>query len=127
MNGFNRVILAGNLTRDPELRYTAKGTAVTTMGLAVNRKWKDDSGAEKEETTFIDVQTWAKQAETACQYLKKGSRLLVEGRLKMDEWEENGQRRTKIIVAMESMTFLDSNPNASQGQPRARTAQGARP
>lgn len=122
MNGFNRVILAGNLTRNPELRYTGKGTAVTTMGLAVNRKWRDESGAEKEETTFVDVETWGKQAEVACQYLKKGSRLLVEGRLKMDSWEQDGDKRTKLLVALEAMTFLDSAPanqNASQAKPRA--------
>jgi len=126
MSGFNRVILSGNLTRQPELRYTAKGTATTTAGLAVNRRWRDDSGADKEEVTFVDVQCWGKLAENVCQYLNKGSRALVEGRLKLDSWEEEGQKRQKLIVVAETVQFLDSastsagrNQNAPQGKPRA--------
>lgn len=129
MNSFNRVILAGNLTRNPELRYTAKGTPTTTLGMALNRKWKDDSGAEKEETTFIDVEVWGAQAEAAAKYLAKGSRLLVEGRLKLNMWDDKqtNQKRSQIVAVLESMTFLDAPKNTSQGHSRANAAQGARP
>ncbi|HVK59494.1 MAG TPA: single-stranded DNA-binding protein, partial [Candidatus Kapabacteria bacterium] len=85
MNGFNKVILAGNLTRDPELRYTPSGTAIAKFGLALNRKWKDSqSGEMREEVTFVDVDAFGKQAELIGQYMKKGQPILVEGRLKMD-------------------------------------------
>jgi single-strand DNA-binding protein len=100
------------------------------MGLALNRKWHDDAGAEKEEVTFIDVETWGKQAEVACQYLKKGSRLLVEGRLKLNTWDDKqtNQPRSQVVVVLESMTFLDSGTkNAPQAKPSANAAQGARP
>jgi single-strand DNA-binding protein len=115
-NGFNRVILAGNLTRDPELRYTPKGTAVAEIGLAVNRSWKDDSGALKEETTFVDVTAWGKQAETLAQYLKKGRALLIEGRLQLERWDDKqtGEARQKLAVVLESFTFIDSQPEASK-------------
>ena len=82
MANFNKVILAGNLTRDPELRYTPKGTAIANFGLAINRKWKSESGESKEEVTFVDVEAWDRQGEVIAQYFKKGSPILVEGRLK---------------------------------------------
>ena len=108
MNGFNKVILAGNLTRDPELRYTPGGTAVAKFGLAINRKWKDQSGEPKEEVTFVDVDAFGKQAELIGQYLKKGSAILIEGRLKMDQWDDKktGEKRSRLGVVMEGMTFL---------------------
>ena len=87
MANFNKVILAGNLTRDPELRYTPKGTAIARIGMAINRTWKSETGETKEEVTFVDVEAWGRQAEVISQYLKKGRPLLVEGRLKLDQWE----------------------------------------
>lgn len=107
---FNRVILAGNLVRDPELRYTPKGTAVAKIGLAINRNWKDDSGQQKEEVTFVDVDAFGRQAETISQYLKKGRPILVEGRLKLDSWDDKqtGQKRSRLGVVLESFQFLDS-------------------
>lgn len=108
MNGFNKVILAGNLTRDPELRYTPSGTAIAKFGLALNRKWKDQSGELKEEVTFVDVDAFGKQAELIGQYLKKGQPLLVEGRLRTDSWEDKQtqQKRSRLGVVLEGMTFL---------------------
>lgn len=106
---FNRVILAGNLTRDPEVRYTTGGTAVTEVGLAVNRYWFDKGSNErKEETTFVDVTLWGRQAEVAGEYLRKGRPVLIEGRLQTDSWEdkETGKRRTKLKVVGESVQFL---------------------
>ena len=110
MANFNKVILAGNLTRDPELRYTPKGTAVTEIGLAINRSWKDESGATKEEVTFVDVASYGRQAEVIAQYLKKGRPVLIEGRLKLDTWDDkqSGQKRSKLRVVCEGFQFLDS-------------------
>lgn len=111
MANFNKVILAGNLTRDPEMRYTPKGTAIARFGLAINRKWKTESGETKEEVTFVDVDAFGRQAEVVSQYLKKGRPLLVEGRLKLDEWEDKNthQKVSKLRVVLESFSFLDSN------------------
>ena len=105
MASFNRVILAGNLTRDPELRYTPKGTAVARIGLAVNRTWKSETGETKEEVTFIDVDAWGRQAEVIAQYLRKGRPLLMEGRLKLDQWEDKNthQKQSKLKVVLESL------------------------
>jgi single-strand DNA-binding protein len=111
MTGFNKVILAGNLTRDPELRYTPGGLAIAKFGLAVNRKWKDgQSGEMKEEVTFVDIDAFGKQAEAIGQYLKKGRPILVEGRLKLDQWEDKQtqQKRSKLGVVLETFSFLDS-------------------
>lgn len=108
MASFNKVILLGNLTRDPEIKYTPKGTAVARFGLAVNRKWKNDAGEEKEEVTFIDADAFGKQAETLGQYLKKGSPLFIEGRLKLDQWDDKqtGQKVSKLRVVLESFQFI---------------------
>jgi len=104
---YNKVILIGNLTRDPELRYTPNGKAVSTVGLAVNSKFR--SGEEsKEETLFIDVVVWGKQAETVSQYLSKGRQVLVEGRLQERRWEQDGQQRRKTEVVAENVRFLGS-------------------
>ena len=88
MANYNKVILIGNLTRDPELRYTPKGTAVAKIGLAINRTWRSDTGEMKEETTFVDVDAFGRQAETLGQYMKKGRPIMIEGRLRLDTWED---------------------------------------
>jgi single-strand DNA-binding protein len=110
MANFNKVILAGNLTRDPELRYTPKGTAIAKIGLAINRKWRSESGEMKDETTFVDVDCFGKTAETVGQYLKKGRPILVEGRLRYETWEDkqSGAKRSKLGVVMESFQFMDA-------------------
>lgn len=116
MASFNKVILMGNLTRDPELRYTPKGTAVAKLGVAVSRKWRNDTGEMQEETTFVDVDAFGKQAETIGQYLKKGRPIMIEGRLRLDQWEDknSGQKRSKLNVVMESFQFLDSGRSDDQ-------------
>ena len=117
MQGFNKVIIAGNLTRDPELRYTPSGMAIAKFGLAVNRRWKDQNGEQKEETTFVDVDAFGKQAELIGQYMKKGRPLLVEGRLRLDTWEDKQtqQKKSKLGVVLEGMTFLDSGQTREGG------------
>ena len=112
MANFNKVILAGNLTRDPELRYTPKGTAIARIGMAINRTWKTETGESKEEVTFVDVDAFGRQAEVIAQYMKKGRPLLVEGRLKLNEWEDKNthQKVSKLRVVLEGFTFIDSNP-----------------
>lgn len=106
MASFNRVILLGNLTRDPELRYIPSGMAVTDIRLAVNDRRKSPSGEWIEETTFVDVTLWGRQAEVASEYLTKGAPLLVEGRLKLDSWEKDGQKHSKLRVVGEKMQLL---------------------
>lgn len=110
MANFNKVIIAGNLTRDPELRYTPKGMAIARIGMAINRSWKTETGETKEEVTFVDVDAFARQAEVIAQYLKKGRPLLVEGRLRLDQWEDKNthQKQSKLKVVLESFSFLDS-------------------
>lgn len=117
MRGFNKVIIAGNLTADPELRYTSKGTAVARLRLAVNRSFKSDSGELREEVTYVDVDAWAQQAETISQYLRKGRPILVEGRLKMETWDDKatGAKRSKLGVVLESFTFIDSRGQEGGG------------
>jgi single-strand DNA-binding protein len=110
MANYNKVILAGNLTRDPELRYTPKGLAIAKIGLAINRRWTSETGEQREEVTFVDVDAFGKQAETIAQYLKKGRPILLEGRLKLDQWDDKqtGQKRSKLGVVLENFQFLDS-------------------
>jgi single-strand DNA-binding protein len=124
MANFNKVILAGNLTRDPELRYTPQGTAVARFTLAVNRTWKSESGESKEEVSFIDVDAWSRQAEVIAQYVKKGRPLLVEGRLKQDTWEDKNthQKQSKLKVVLESFQFIDGQRNDSGGSSAPRPA-----
>jgi single-strand DNA-binding protein len=121
MASFNRVILAGNLTRDPELRYTPKGTAIARLGIACNRKWKSETGELREEVTFVDVDAFGKQAETIGQYLKKGRPILIEGRLRLDQWEDkqSGQKKSKLGVVLESFQFLDSGGGRGESAPAA--------
>jgi single-strand DNA-binding protein len=106
MASLNKVVLIGNLTRDPELRYTASGSAMTKFGLAMNRKYK--SGEEwKEEVTFVDITVWGKQAENCSEYLSKGRSVCVDGRLNFSQWEtDDGQKRSKLDVTAERVVFL---------------------
>lgn len=107
MASYNRVILLGNLTRDPELRYLPSGTAVSEIGLAVNDRRKNANGEWVEETTFVDVTLWGRTAEVASEYLSKGSPAFIEGRLKLDSWETNdGQKRSKLKVVCERMQLV---------------------
>lgn len=106
MASFNRVILVGNVTRDPELRYISSGTAVTDVGLAVNDRRKNASGEWVEETTFVDVTLWGRTAEVAGEYVTKGSPLLIEGRLKLDTWEKDGKKNSKLRVVCDRMQLL---------------------
>lgn len=115
MASFNRVILIGNLTRDPELRHIPTGTAVTDIGLAVNDRRKSPSGDWVEETTFVDITLWGRTAEIACEYLSKGSPVLIEGRLKLDTWETEGQKRSKLKVIGEKMQLLTGGGRGDGG------------
>ena len=117
MASFNKVILMGNLTRDPELRYTPKGTAIAKIGLAVNRVWTNEAGEKKEEVTFVDVDVFGRTAENVGQYMRKGRPILVEGRLKLDQWDDKqtGQKKSKLGVVAESVQFLGSAPGAGEG------------
>jgi len=117
MSSLNKVFLIGNLTKDPEIKRTPTGMAVTDLRVAVNRKFKGADGQMKDETCFVNVTAWARQAETSAQYLNKGSQIMVEGRLKYDEWEKNGQKMNRLTVVAENIQFL--------GAPRQRAEQGA--
>lgn len=118
MSTLNRVFLMGNLTRDPEVRYTPSGTAVGDLGLAVNESYKNKAGETVESTVFVDVEVWARQAETCAEYLYKGSPVFVEGRLKLDQWEnQQGEKRSKLRVRADRVQFLgaprrDGTPGA---------------
>lgn len=133
MASFNKVIVAGNLTRDPELRYTPNGKAIAKFALAVNRNWTSETGEKKEEVTFIDIDAFGRQAEVISQFLKKGRPLLVEGRLKLDQWDDKqtGQKRSRLGVVLESFSFLDSGRSGGEGgesdAPRAARPAPARP
>lgn len=120
MASLNKVLLIGNLTRDPEVRYTPKGQAVCDISIAVNRKWRDDQGNTNEEVTYVEIVVWGKTAENCGQYLRKGSSVCVEGRLQMESWEDKqtGQKRSKLKVVAEAVQFL-SSPNREGGQQQA--------
>lgn len=114
MASYNRVLLMGNLTRDPELRQTSSNNPVANIGLAVNRSYTTKSGERREEATFIDCEAWGRTAEVMSKYLKKGRPVFVDGRLKLDEWEDReGNRRHKLKVVIEQFQFINSNPNRS--------------
>jgi single-strand DNA-binding protein len=118
MASFNKVILVGNLTRDPQVKYTTGGTAVTEIGLAVSRQWFDkQANAKKEETTFVDITLWGRTAEIAGEYLAKGRPVLIEGRWQLDTWDdrETGQKRSKLRVVGENMTMLGSKSDGPGG------------
>jgi single-strand DNA-binding protein len=115
MASFNRVILLGNLTRDVEVRYLQSGTAVADVGLAVNDRRKGQNGEWIEETTFVDVTLWGRTAEVAGEYLGKGSPILIEGRLKYDTWEKDGQKRSKLSVVCERMQMVGAKGGGGGG------------
>ena len=108
MANLNKVMLIGNLTRDPELRVTPKGTAICTFSLAVNRKFKDESGGEREEVTYVDIEAWGKSGENISKYCTKGRPLFVEGRLRLDQWEDKTtkEKRSRMKVVCENFQFL---------------------
>jgi single-strand DNA-binding protein len=117
MASFNKVILLGNLTRDPEVRYTPKGTAVTELGMAVNRVYTAENGEKREETTFVDITLWGRTAEIAGEYLKKGRPVFIEGRLQLDTWDDkqSGQKRSKLKVVGEGLQLIGSRPGGGGG------------
>lgn len=116
MADLNRVILAGNLTRDPELRYTPSAIAVTDLGLAVSDVYRNREGEQVEQTCFVDIVVWGRQAEACGEYLKKGSPALVEGRLQFDQWESaQGEKRSKLRVRAERVQFLGAPRRAEFG------------
>jgi len=118
MANLNKVMLMGNLTRDIEMKYTPKGTAIADLSIAVNRKWKDENNQLKEETTFVDMTAFGKTAELAGQYLTKGSPCFFEGRLNLETWEDKTtqQKRSKMKVIVESMQFLSGKKDGNQPQ-----------
>ena len=127
MASFNKVILVGNLTRDPELRYTPKGMAIAKLGLAVNRVWRNEAGETKEEVTFVDVDVFGRTAENVGQYMRKGRPILIEGRLRLDQWDDKqtGQKRSRLGVVAETVQFLGSP--AGEGGPAPVAPRAARP
>lgn len=128
MSNFNKVYLMGNLTRDPELRYTPKGHATAKLAMAINRKFQVD-GENREEVTFVDIDAWGKQAEAIAQYCKKGRPLFVEGRLKLDQWEDKttGQKRSALKVMLEHFQFIGGRPADAErlSEPRRATETAA--
>ena len=116
MANVNKVILIGNVTRDPEVKFTSKGSAVTDIGLAINRSYTLDSGEKREETTFVDIELWGRLAEIAGEYAKKGRPIYIEGRLRMDTWEDktSGQKRSRMKVVGENLQLLGSRPEGAQ-------------
>ncbi|MFZ2655327.1 MAG: single-stranded DNA-binding protein [Victivallales bacterium] len=125
MANLNKVLLIGNLTKDPELRYTPQGSAICDFRIAVNRQYMTSDGQKKEEVSFIDINVWGRQAETCNRFIKKGSQVFVEGRLKLDSWQdkETGKNRSRLFVVAERIQFLNSaagrpagDPNEIQGQ-----------
>jgi single-strand DNA-binding protein len=119
MASLNDVTLMGNLTRDPELRYTANDKPVVNLGLAINDRWNDEHGEPQERTTFVDVTAWGKTAENTAQYLRKGSPALVKGRLQVDEWDDAGTTRRKMFVVADRVVFLNSAPAKAASSERA--------
>ena len=119
MNSLNKVLLIGNLTRDPEVRYTAKGSAVADFSIALNRGFSNDQGERVEETTFVDITAWNKSAELAREFLSKGRKVYVEGRLQLDSWEdkESRQMRYKMRVVAERLDFADAKPQDTGSSP----------
>ena len=117
MPSLNKVMLMGNLTRDPELRVTPKGTPICQFGLAINRKFKLESGESREEVIFVDVEAWGRQGETIAKFVTKGRPLFVEGRLKLDQWEDKNtkEKRSRLKVVLEQFEFLGDNRGGGAG------------
>jgi len=119
MANLNRVLLIGNLTKDPELRYTPQGSAICDFRIAVNRQYMTSDGQKKEEVSFVDINVWGRQAETCNRFIKKGSQVFVEGRLKLDSWQdkETGKNRSRLFVVAERIQFLNSAAGRPAGDP----------
>ena len=117
MPNYNKVMLMGRLTRDPEVRYSANGTAITNIGLAVNRNWRNQDGKTQEEVTFVDVTAFGKRGEAVGQYLKKGRPIFIEGHLRMEQWDDKqtGQKRSKLAIIMDAFEFIDSRGEGEGG------------
>ena len=117
MPNLNKVMLMGNLTRDPEIKYTPKGTAIANFGIAVNRNYSTESGEKREEVTFIDIEAWGRTAEVIGEYFKKGRPIYIEGRLKLDTWDDKqtGQKKSKLRVVADSFEFLGSREGGASG------------
>ncbi|HJY53765.1 MAG TPA: single-stranded DNA-binding protein [Candidatus Udaeobacter sp.] len=129
MANLNKVLLLGNVTRDPEVRYTPKGSAVCDLGIAVNRNYTTESGEKREEVTFIDVTLWGRTAEVASEYLKKGRPVFIEGRLQMDTWDDKqtGQKRTRLRVVAENMQLLGGRPPGGAADAPGESRQSSAP
>jgi len=135
MANLNKVFLIGNLTRDPELRYTPNGVAVCEFGIAVNRSWTSKDGQKRDETCFVDCQAWARSGELISEYCKKGRPLFIEGRLTFDSWEgRDGQKRSRLRVTVENFQFLgggggrrDGTPGSERGKAPTEKADGPAP
>jgi single-strand DNA-binding protein len=116
MPNYNKVMLMGNLTRDVEVKFTPSNQAVANIGLAVNRRYRTKDGEDREETTFVDCEAWGRTAEIMQKYLAKGRPVFVEGRLKLDQWQDkDGNNRSKMRVVVENFQFVDSRGNSTQG------------
>lgn len=109
---YNKVVLVGNLTRDVEIRYSQSGSAIGNVGIATSRKWKSATGEQKDEVMFIDLTFFGRTAEIANQYIKKGSKVLIDGRLSFQQWEKDGQKRSKHVITVENLQMLDSKADS---------------
>jgi len=127
MANYNKVILAGNLTRDPQLSYTPTQTPVVDFGMAINRTWRGQDGEKREETCFVDCRAFGRQAETINQYLSKGRPVLVEGRLHFSSWEKDGRKHSKLRVTVENFQFLGSAQGGQGAPPQQRQAPAPQP
>jgi single-strand DNA-binding protein len=116
---FNKVILVGNLTRDPELRYLPSGSAVCNTAIATNLRYKSQSGEQKEEVCFIDITLFGRTAEIANQYLTKGKKVLIEGRLKLEQWDDGNGKRSKHVVVVDTMQMLDGKEDGAKHSKQA--------
>ena len=123
MANLNRVFLMGNLTRDPELRYTQGGTAIAKFGMAINRNWTSPEGEKKEDVCFVDITAFGRQAEVICEYCHKGRPLFVEGRLQFSQWQgQDGQKRSKLEVVAEAFQFIGARPGEGKAPAEAEKA-----
>lgn len=117
MANYNKVILAGNLTRDPQLSFLPSNTPVVEFGMAINRRWKSQTGEQREDVTYVDVRAFGRQAETLNQYMNKGKPILVEGQLRFDQWEgKDGQKRSKLYVVVDTFQFLGGPPGGDSNR-----------
>jgi len=124
MSSYNKIILVGNLTRDIEIRYTQGGSAIGNTGIAVTKKFKSQNGEQKEKTLFVDLTFFGRSAEIANQYLRKGSKVLIDGELQLDQWEKDGQKRSKHSIHVQNMQMLDSKSDTQAPQQSHQSTQG---